>query len=160
MNLCEILNISSILLNVKSRTQEDIIQELLNHMKKMGHLSETMILSNAIKSDEKNQSSATGRGIAYPHAVSNEIDELTCLFGISPKGIDFNSPDGQLCHFILLTLSPTDDPNCHRKFVSKFRSMINDGDIRTRLLDAIDVKSVFRTINAWEQNEESSEDIE
>lgn len=160
MNLCEILRNSNILLNVKSKTQDDVIQELLLHMKKMGHLADTQILLDNLKAFEKVQSTATGRGVAYPHAISSEIDELTILFGISPTGIDYNSPDGQLCHFVLLTLSPKNEPNSHRKFISKFRSMINDGDIRTRLLDASNEKSIFNTISQWEVKEASSEDIE
>ena len=85
---------------------------------------------------EKARSSATGRGVAYPHCTSTEIDELVCVFGLSQKGVDYNAPDGQLCHFIVLTLSSLDEPNRHRKFISKFRSMIDHGDIRTKLLDA------------------------
>ena len=64
MNLCEILRNSNILLNVKSKTQDDVIQELLLHMKKMGHLADTQILLANLKAFEKIQSTATGRGVA------------------------------------------------------------------------------------------------
>ena len=160
MKLCEILNEGSILLPVKSTQQNDAIQELLNHLQKMGHLSATSVLCTNIETYEKTQSSATGRGVAYPHCTSTEIDELICVFGISQKGIDYNAPDGQLCHFIVLTLSSLDEPNRHRKFISKFRTMIDHGDIRTQLLDAPNVTSIFSTINEWEIKDASSKDFE
>ena len=160
MKLCEILNEGSILLPVKSTQQNDAIQELLNHLQKMGHLSATTVLYTNMETYEKAQSSATGRGVAYPHCTSTEIDELVCVFGISQKGIDYNAPDGQLCHFIVLTLSSLDEPNRHRKFISKFRSMIDHGDIRTQLLDAPNAASIFSTINEWEIKDALSEDFE
>jgi mannitol/fructose-specific phosphotransferase system IIA component (Ntr-type) len=159
MKLCEILNEGSILLPVKSTQQNDAIQELLNHLQKMGHLSTTAKLCTDMEICEKNQSTATGRGVAYPHCTSAEIDELVCVFGISQKGVDYNAPDGQLCHFIVLTLSPLDEPNRHRKFISKFRSMIDHGDIRTQFLDAPNTASIFSTINDWEIEDASSEDF-
>ena len=160
MKLCEILNEGSILLPVKSTHQNDAIKELLYHLEKMGHISETITLCADIETCEKNQSTATGKGVAYPHCVSKEVDELVCVFGISQKGVDYNAPDGQLCHFIALTLSPFDEPNRHRKFISKFRSMIDHGDIRTQLLDAPNTASIFSTINEWEIKDASSEDFE
>ena len=92
--------------------------------------------------------------------LATEIDELICVLGISQKGVDYNAPDGQLCHFIVLTLSSLDEPNCHRKFISKFRSMIDHGDIRTQLLDAPNTASIFSTINEWEIKDALSEDFE
>ena len=160
MKLCEILNEGSILLPIKSTQQNDAIQELLNHLQKMGHLSETIRLCTNLEICEKKQSTATGKGVAYPHCTSTEIDELICVFGISQKGVDYNAPDGQLCHFIVLTLSTINEPDRHRKFISKFRSMIEHGDIRTQFLDASNATSIFSTINEWEIKDASSEELE
>jgi len=160
MKLCEILKKGSILLPVQSTQQNDAIQELLNHLQKMGYISATTVLSTNLEAYEKAQSTATGRGVAYPHSTSIEIDELVCVFGISQKGVDYNAPDGQLCHFIVLTLSPVDEPSRHRKFISKFRSLIDHGDIRTQLLDAPNTASIFSTINEWEIKNASSEDFQ
>jgi PTS system fructose-specific IIC component len=160
MKLSEILNEGTILLPVKSTQQNDAIQELINHLKKMGYISATSKLCADIENYEKEQSTATGRGVAYPHCISTEVDELVCIFGISQKGVDYNAPDGQLCHFIALTLSSINEPNRHRKFISKFRSMIEHGDIRTQFLDASNVIDIFSIINNWEIEDASSEDFE
>ena len=160
MKLCEILNEGSILLPIKSKQQSDVIHELLNHLQKMGHLSATKMLSNSLEAYEKTQPTATGRGVAYPHCTSKEIDELVCVLGISKKGVDYCAPDGQMCHFIVLTLSPLDSPDLHRKFISKFRSMIDHGDIRTNLLDAPNPAAIFSIIDKWEIQDASYEDIE
>ena len=160
MKICEILNEGSILLPLKSTQQNHAIQELIEHLQKMGYISATSKLCANIENCEKKQSTATGRGVAYPHCISTEIDELVCVFGVSQKGVDYNAPDGQLCHFIALTLSPINEPNQHRKFISKFRSMIEHGDIRTQFLDAPNVVDIFSIINNWEIKDASSEDFQ
>ena len=159
MKIREILNESKILLPLKSEEQNDAIQELLMHLQKIGHLSGTTKLLNNMESYEKNQSTATGKGVAFPHCTSIEINELVCVFGISKKGINYNAPDGQPCHFIILTLSPLNEPSLHRKFISKFRSMIDHGDVRTELLDSNNASSIFSIINNWEINNEQSEEL-
>jgi len=53
MKLCEILNEGSILLPVKSTQQNDVIQELLNHLQKMGYLSTTAKLYTDMETREK-----------------------------------------------------------------------------------------------------------
>ena len=153
MNLCEILNEGNVLLPLKSRDRGAVVQELLDHLQKMGHLSSTVVLHDNIENIEQNQSSATGRGIAYPHSISMEVDGLVCIFGISHRGIDFNAPDGQNCHFILLTLVPKDVPVGHRKFINRFRAMIDHGDIRTEFLDAKDASQLLNVISQWEAQE-------
>ena len=85
--------------------------------------------------------------------TSIEIDELTCVLGFSKSGIDFNSPDGQLCHIILLTLSSQKDPCEHRKFITRFRTMINNPNIRTKLLEVNKSKEVIKIIQEWEDED-------
>ena len=103
MNLRDKLIEDTILVPIKASTREDAILELLTRLKSLNILSETEKLFSDIKEQENSFTSAAGRGIAYPHSISVEVDELVCILGISSDGIDFDSPDGQLCHLILLT---------------------------------------------------------
>ena len=114
MNLRDKLKEDTILLPIQASTMEDAIQEQLEHLQNLDILTGTDILFSIIKGHEENLPSAAGRGNVFPHATSKEVDELVCVLGISKSGVDFNSPDGQLCHLILLTLSPEDIPSAHR----------------------------------------------
>ena len=128
MNLRDKLKESTILLPIQASTQSEAIQELLVHLQSLDKLSDTTKLYAAITEKEETLPSAAGRGIAYPHFTSIEIDDLDCVLGISKEGLDFNAPDGQLCHLILLTLSSEEDPCGHRKFITRFRIMFDNPD--------------------------------
>ena len=114
MELDDKLSNETILVPMYAISKEEAIQELLTHLLSLDILSDTIKLFTYIKEQESIFTSSAGRGIAYPHSTSVEIDKLTCILGISHKGIDFNSPDGHDCHIILLTLSPINEPKEHR----------------------------------------------
>ena len=143
----------TIILPLQASTQTDAIQELLIRLHKIDILSATTKLFSNINNNEKAVPCAAGRGIAYPHSISIEVKELTCILGISKGGIDFNSPDGQLCHIILLTLSPYKKPWKHRKFITRFRTMFDNPIVRSSLLDANQSYEVINLIQKWQEDD-------
>ena len=159
MNLQDKLNEETIVLPIQSTTQKKAIQELLEHLQNIKILTATIKLFSYINNNEKKSPCAAGRGIAYPHSTSIEIDKLTCVLGFSKDGIDFNSPDEQLCHIILLTLSPDEDPCEHRKFISRFRTMIDNPKVRSQLFDANQPDEVINIIHKWEEDDALTDDL-
>ena len=160
MKLCDILNVNTILVPLKATNRNSAIQELLDQLVTNNTLIANSKLYKYIEEIEDHQSTAAGKGVAYPHSTSIEIDNLSAILGISIPGIDYDAPDGQPCHFILLTLTPLDNPNKHRKFITLFRSMIEKADIRTLMLDANNNLAVYKIINDWELSESYSVDLE
>ena len=159
MNLRDKIKKETIILPIKASTQTDAIQELLIKLQNIEILSATTKLFSNINNNEKTSPCAAGRGIAYPHSTSIEVEELICILGISKDGIDFKSPDGQLCHIILLTLSPNEDPCEHRKFITRFRTMFEDPNVRSKLLDAIQPNEVISVIQKWEEDDALTSDL-
>ena len=159
MNLRDKLKEDTIL-PIQASTMEDAIQEQLDHLQNLDILTGTDILFSIIKGHEENLPSAAGRGIVYPHATSKEVDELVCILGISKPGIDFNSPDGQLCHLILLTLSSENETDAHRKFISRFRTMFDNPDVRSQLLDADAIEDVIEIVDNWEEKESLTDELD
>ena len=90
MNLRDKLKETAILLPMQASTQSEAIQELLVHLQSLDKLSATAKLYAVMMEKEETLPSAAGRGIAYPHSISIEIDDLVCVLGISKEGLDFN----------------------------------------------------------------------
>ena len=155
-----LLNETTVCCPLVSNTRNGAIQELLNHVQNLGYISATIKLYSYIEELENNHSTAAGKGVAYPHSTSIEVKKLTCVLGISKVGLDFNSPDGQLSHIILLSLSSKDEPDKHRKFITLFRSMIENSNIRTLMLEADNSTEISNIINNWENQYLLMDDLE
>ena len=159
MNLQDKLFQETILVPLVARTMEEAIQELLTHLKSLNILSRTIKLFSDIKEQENVFTSSSGRGIAYPHSISVEVNDLICVLGKSIDGIEFNSPDGHLCHLILLTLSPKDYPTEHRKYITHFRTMVDNPSIRSSLFEANTIEDILNIIHQWEENESRRDEL-
>ena len=160
MKLYDILNVNTIVAPIKADGRDTSIQELLNNLVHNGTLTASSKLLEYIENIENHQSTAAGKGVAYAHSMSIEVDNLEAILGISINGIDYSAPDGQLCHFILLTLTPLDEPQKHRKFITLFRTMIDNAKIRTMMLDANNKEDVYNIIKEWELEQTYSDDLE
>ena len=124
MKLMDKLVQETILVPWQTANKECAIQELLTHLQSQDILSATVHLFTNLKEREKTFTSSSGSGISYPHSTSIEVNNLTYVLGISHKCIDINYPDGHDCHLILLTISPVDDSKRHRKFITRFQTMV------------------------------------
>ena len=153
MKLRDKLIEETILVPMQATSKESANMELLTHLKSIDILSATVQLFANIKEQENIFMISAGRGIAYPHSTSVAVNELTCVLGIFKKGIDFNSPDGHDCHLILLTLSSADDPKGHRKFITRFRSMVQNPILRSSLLASENSSAIIKIISQWEKDE-------
>ena len=159
MKLRDKLIEETILVPMQATSKESANKELLTHLKSIDILSVTVQLFANIKEQENIFMISAGRGIAYPHSTFVEINELICALGISKKGIDYNSPDSQDCHLILLTLSPADNPTEHRKFISRFRSMVQNPDIRSSLYGSDSRDEILNIISQWEEDDNRKDDL-
>ena len=150
MKLIDKIKDNTLIFPINTVDKSTTMQELLNHILDEGYLTATKKLFSSINNQDKMIGSAVGRGVAFHHSSSKEVDELIAVLGVSPKGIDYESPDMQRVHFVLLLLDPMSEPNLHRKFIHRFQKFINEGDIKTKILDSNSKKEILDLINEWE----------
>ena len=159
MKLRDKLIEETILVPMQITSKESANKELLTHLKSIDILLSTIQMFANIKEQENICMASADRGIAYPHSTYVEVNELTCVLGISIKGIDYNSLDGQYCYLILLTLSSADYPTERRKFIFCFRSMAQNPDIRFSLYGSDSRDEILNIISQWEEDDNRKDDL-
>lgn len=83
---------------------------------------------------ERFGTTAIGEGVAFPHCVSSEIEAPLAALGISRKGIDYPSLDGDPVHIIFLTVFPeTMDSGEKVKILQDIEALIRDRFLMQRL---------------------------
>ena len=72
-------------------------------------------------------STGIGFGIAIPHASSEHVTEVVAAFGRSQgSGIEFDSLDNELVHFIVLFIVPRDQFQVHLRTLAAIAKFLND----------------------------------
>lgn len=92
---------------------------------------------------EKESTTGIGDGIAMPHARNKYINRAAVLFAKSPKGIDYNSLDGQPVHLFFMITAPAGADNTHLQALAKLSSLLINPDVVNALKAATKPEEVI-----------------
>ena len=148
MQIMDFLSKKAILIDIKSTSKEDVIKEMVDFLIEAGDVEKRNRnkLIDALMSREALGSTAIGQGIAIPHAKCDCVDKLVAAFGLSKKGVDFDSLDGELAHIFFLLVAPQDSAGPHLKALARISRLLKDKYFRDTLRTCMDEKSVIKVI--------------
>ena len=106
MQIREFLDKKAIQVKLKSRTKEEILQELVSLLEKTNQVTDREEFLRVIREREELGSTGIGYNIAIPHARSSAIKSLVGAFGISKEGVDFDALDKEPVHLFFLLGAP------------------------------------------------------
>lgn len=102
-----LIDASFVKLDLSATKQKGVIKELLDLLEKKLSLKDPDEIIDGLLSREKRLSTNIGHGVAIPHFVTTQVDEIIILMGRSERGIDFNSTlIRHPVHIIFMILSP------------------------------------------------------
>jgi len=148
MQIMDFLSKKAIVTDIKSTKKADVIRELVDALIGAGEVEKRHRnkLIEALMAREALGSTAIGQGIAIPHAKSDSVSKLVAAFGLSKKGIDFDSLDGDLAFIFFLLLAPQDSAGPHLKALARISRLLKDKYFRDTLHSCTDEKSIIKII--------------
>jgi PTS system nitrogen regulatory IIA component len=148
MQLLDFLSKKAIVLDIKATKKEDVIRELVEALINAGEIEKRCRskLIDALMARESLGSTAIGQGIAIPHAKSDSVDKLIAAFGLSKKGVEFDSLDGELAYIFFLLVAPQDSAGPHLKALARISRLLKDKYFRDTLRSCSDEKSILKII--------------
>ncbi len=148
MKIIDFLSKKAILTDIKSAKKEEVIKELVDALISAGEIEKRYRnkLIEALMTRESLGSTAIGQGIAIPHAKSDCVDKLIAAFGLSRKGVDFDSLDGELAYIFFLLVAPQDSAGPHLKALARISRLLKDKYFRDSLRACTDDKSIVKII--------------
>jgi fructose-specific phosphotransferase system IIA component len=153
MEIMDFLSKKAIVTDIKSTKKEDVIRELVDALINAGEIEKRSRnkLIEALMTREALGSTAIGQGIAIPHAKSDSVDKLVAAFGLSKKGVDFDSLDGEPAYIFFLLVAPQDSAGPHLKALARISRLLKDKYFRENLRASTDDKSIIKIISQEDQ---------
>jgi len=90
MELKDMFSKERIVFDMKSKTKNEALEELIGLLVKDNKVNDPEVFKNAVLKREEEFSTGIGMGIAIPHGKSNSVKEASIVFGKSPEGIDYD----------------------------------------------------------------------
>jgi fructose-specific phosphotransferase system IIA component len=146
VKISQYLPLEAIIPYIPADTKLAALQELTSAMVELGYLSEETDAVKDILSREAKMTTGIGHGIAVPHARTRAASKLRVLFARHPRGIDWGAVDGKPVHFIVLLVSPPDQPGPHLQFLAAVARLLQDERIQSQLLSVKTAKGILDTL--------------
>jgi len=149
MKIMDFLSKKAIVMDIKSSKKEDVMKELVDALINAGEVEKRHRnkLVDALMARESLGSTAIGQGIAIPHAKADCVEKLVAAFGISKKGVDFDSLDGEPAHIFFLLVAPQDSAGPHLKALARISRLLKDKYFRDSLRNSPDDKAIVKIIS-------------
>ncbi|MDR1926920.1 MAG: PTS sugar transporter subunit IIA [Endomicrobium sp.] len=146
MKIMDFLSQDTIIVDLKATDKKLAIIELVDTLEIAKKIKKTDEIINIILEREKLGSTGIGQGVAIPHGKTDVIEEQIGVLGISRKGIEFNSLDGELVHIIFLLIGPLEVAGQHLKALSRISRLFKDKFLRQGIKDAKTIEEVIKII--------------
>jgi len=149
MKIMDFLSRKAITTEVKAVKKEEVVKELVDLLINMGEIEKRHRnkLIDSLMARESLGSTAIGQGIAIPHAKSDCVDKLVAAFGLSKKGVDFDSLDGEPVYIFFLLVAPQDSAGPHLKALARISRLLKDKYLRDSLRSCQDEKAIIKIIS-------------
>ncbi len=143
----EFLKPSQITFELKSKDKLEAIEELLDSLVKQKLINNKNLTLTRIIDRENLESTALGHGIAVPHARVDTEGQIAVAVGRSAEGINFEAPDGQPVHLIILVVwNPTIPGLFNHLFAGLARFLVKPEN-RERLFGAKDKNELYSVLS-------------
>lgn len=111
-----------------STEKEGVIRELVEQLVACGRLQadEQENIVEAILRREELGSTGIGRGIAVPHTKHSSVSSPVGAVGVSSKGVEFQSLDGDAVQLFFMLISPPDQPSSHLRALENISKQLQD----------------------------------
>ncbi|CRF33913.1 PTS system fructose-specific EIIABC component [Brachyspira suanatina] len=156
--LKDVITLDCINIDLKGTTKSEIIDEMVDILYNNGKLNDREEYKQEILKREAQSSTGMEEGIAIPHGKTKAVKIPTVAIGISKKGVDYESLDGEPSHLFFMIAAPENSNDSHIELLSKITTLLLEDDIREALLNAKSKEEVLDILikNAEKDNENSS----
>ncbi|MEA3415088.1 MAG: PTS sugar transporter subunit IIA [Thermodesulfobacteriota bacterium] len=145
MKILDVLDKEAILVDLKSDDKKGVLEELVTPAARIAGVNHEEIM-RVLLDREQLGSTGIGGGIGIPHGKLKGLKSLVLCFGLSRKGVDFESIDGKPTHIFFLLVTPENSTGLHLKLLARISRILKNDLFKERLLEAADRDEILSII--------------
>ena len=150
MRISNVLDKGKIKVFLRGTTKGEVIEELVDLLLQDCPAELRASVRQEVLAREAECSTGIGEEVAIPHARTDSCSELMLAFGLSQRPIDFDSIDHKPVRIVLLILCPGSLPGLQLRVLARASRLLNNPDLRARLLSATDADAVHEAFQQYE----------
>ncbi len=145
MRISQLLSKSSIIANLSAQDKKGAIDELALAVSKTTKVP-VKELATVLLEREQLGSTGIGGGIAIPHGKLDSVQSIIVGFGLSHKGVEYESLDNKPVHIFFLLLTPENSTGGHLKVLAQISKLLKMDQFKKGLIAAQSVDDIYDII--------------
>ena len=158
MKIIDLLDDKSIRLNAEVHSKKEALDTLVDLMDASGKLNDIDTYRKGVYAREEEGSTGIGEGIAIPHCKSAAVNQAGLAAMVVPKGVEFDSLDGEPANLFFLIAAPDTADNVHLDVLSHLSVLLMDPDFTGKLREAETVEEFKKVIEMAESEPEEEKE--
>ncbi|MFA5088611.1 MAG: cation:proton antiporter, partial [Candidatus Omnitrophota bacterium] len=136
----------AVMADLKTSRRDEAIGKLCQAATELEDIADLDVVYDAVLKRENIMGTAMEEGVAVPHARLPSLKAPMIVFGRSPAGIEWNSPDGKPAQFIFLILTAQNDDEAQVQILSSIAKVMGDQRTREDILRAKDAAEIWKIL--------------
>jgi mannitol/fructose-specific phosphotransferase system IIA component (Ntr-type) len=150
MNLSDLLDESVVNTSLRSSNRDELFAEVVEMLVRAGRIVDRDAGLKALHARERLGTTGIGGGIAVPHGKSPTVPRLTAALGVSPQGVDYETPDNEPVRVVFLMLADAGNPGPHVECLAEIARLLQVPGLCDRLRSARTPAEALAVIRAEE----------
>jgi PTS system nitrogen regulatory IIA component len=146
MKISELVQKELVSVNLKSRTREGVISEIVDQLYKNRKIKDKKQVLDSLLKREELGSTGIGDGIAIPHARIAELKEAILFIGLARRGIDFSAVDKGPVYLVVFFLTPLQESELHLKILAKAAALLKNKIFVKQMLGCSSDNELYRLL--------------
>lgn len=151
MKILEVLPKEAIITDIKSKVKNEVIEELVASISKITGIKSAELIKVLLER-ERLGSTGIGGGIGIPHGKLKNLESLIMGFGLSRKGVDFESIDSRPTHLFFILLTPENSTGLHLKLLARISRLLKNESFKKKLMKAVSSDEVYSIIEEVDED--------
>ncbi len=151
MKITDFLSVQTVIPVLEARDKKTVLEEMAKWLASQHQRLDSARLLHVLLEREKISTTAIGEGVAIPHGKLPDVERVLGVFGRSPKGIDFDSLDGEPTYLFFTLIAPEGAAADHLKALARISRLLKDRSFRDRLMQGQTREEIFRIISEEDQ---------
>jgi fructose-specific phosphotransferase system IIA component len=151
VRLSNLIRKDLIVKEVKAKSRDEIIKEIVEFLKKKDLIGNEKELIQKLIERENQATTAVADGIAIPHCKSKNLEEPIIAIAVSKEGVDFNSTNKKPTHVFFFLITPENQPTRHLQILALIAHLAKKGlSIAKRILNTKNEQEILEIIKEEE----------
>lgn len=128
---------------VPAGDKEGLLGHLVDLLVQSGRVRDSEALMREIQKRERVMSTGIGGGIAIPHALSDDLEQLAMVFGHPAAPMDFQALDSKPVDLVFMLVGPKSATSLYVKLLARLSRLLQRESFKERLRRATAAEEVL-----------------